>query len=465
MAVGPKQSGLVGFVLHLRLFKETEHALGGGRAALQVLEGLRKLRKRLSEQADIHHERHDHAELDLPVERERRAHHAHHHVAEVAHEIHERHHQAGEELRLPAGLVEVRVVLLEATNRIGLAVVCLDDEVTGVHLLHVAVDVTQRHLLPGEVLLGGLHDGHHDDQADEAGTDGAQGHDHVVVEHHHQRAHEQRHRGNQRAERLAQRLADGVHIVGYARQHVAVANLVEVFERQFVDFDRDGLAQSLGGALGDVGHHPALHVAEHGVAHVQGHQSPGDVAHRAEIYRVHHRSAVNDGGQTFDDLVGHVLELVRADDLADGAGRAQDERDDDDGKIVAAIVHELAHDFAEIMGLFDGTPAAHWSSWHLFYSLKVRIDLPLMKEVARSAGGREAVRDYPSVSCAVLFARLSARLRLGTAHWAVPFTAQPLTWGATAAAPPYAVSSDWLSWDSAIWRYTSQLSSSSLCVP
>ena len=66
MAVGPKQSGLVGFVLHLRLFKETEHALGGGRAALQVLEGLRKLRKRLSEQADIHHERHDHAELDLP---------------------------------------------------------------------------------------------------------------------------------------------------------------------------------------------------------------------------------------------------------------------------------------------------------------------------------------------------------------------------------------------------------------
>ena len=41
---------------------------------------------------------------------------------------------------------------------------------------------------------------------------------------------------------------------------------------------------------------------------------------------------------------------------------------------------------------------------------------------------------------------------------------QPLTWGATAAAP-YAVSSDWLSWDSAIWRYTSQLSSSSLCVP
>ena len=108
-----------------------------------------------------------------------------------------------------------------------------------------------------------------------------------------------------------------------------------------------------------------MHVAKHGVAHVQGHQSPGDTADRVEIDRVHHRLAVNDGRQALDDFVGHVLELVRADDLADGAGRAQDERDDDDGKIVAAIVHELAHDFAEVVGLFGGAPTAHWSSWHL----------------------------------------------------------------------------------------------------
>ena len=286
---------------------------------------------------------------------------------------------------------------------------------TGVHLLDVAVDVAQSRLLPGEVLLGGLHDDHHDDQADEAGTDGAQGHDHVVVEHHHQRAHEQRRRGDQRAERLAQRLADGVHIVGDAGQHVAVADLVEVFERQPVDLDRDRFAQPLGGALGDVGHHPALHIAEHGVSRVQGHQRPGDVAHRAEIDRAHHRSAVDDGGQTFDDLVGHVLELVRADDLADGADRAQDECDDDDGKIVAAVVHEFAHDFAEIMGLFDGAPAAHWSSWHGVQSFSLCLAPP--------------VRGCP---------------RGGM---------------------PYAVSSDWLSWDSAIWRYTSQCSSSSRCVP
>ena len=96
--VRAEQGLLAGFVLHLRLLKEAEHAFGGRRATLQVLEGLGELRQRLGEQADVHHERHDHAELDLAVECERRAHHAHHHVAEVTHEVHERHHQAGEEL-------------------------------------------------------------------------------------------------------------------------------------------------------------------------------------------------------------------------------------------------------------------------------------------------------------------------------------------------------------------------------
>ena len=86
--------GLGRFRIHLRLFEEAEHALGGGRASLQVLEGLRELRQRLGEQADVHHERDDHAEFDLPVHGERRTDHAHDHVAEVADEVHQRHHQA-----------------------------------------------------------------------------------------------------------------------------------------------------------------------------------------------------------------------------------------------------------------------------------------------------------------------------------------------------------------------------------
>ena len=169
--------------------------------------------------------------------------------------------------------------------------------------------------------------------------------------------------GDERAEGLAERLADGVHIVGDAGEYVAVADLVEVFERQLVDFDRDRFAQALGGALGDVRHHPALHVAEHRVADVQCDEQPGDAADGVEIDRVHHRLAVHDGRQSLDDLVGHVLELVRSDDLAYRADRAQHERNDDDGQVVAAVVDELAHHVAEIGRLFDRAAAAHWSSW------------------------------------------------------------------------------------------------------
>ena len=263
-----EQRLLVGFVGQFRLVEEAEHALGGGRATLQVLEGLRELRQRLGEQADVHHERHDHAEFDLAVHGERRAHHAHDHVAEVADEVHERHHQAGEELALPAGDVQVVVVFFEACDGVLFAAVGLDHGVAGVHLLHVAVHVAQGDLLLGEVFLRDLHDQAHDDQAEQRGADGAQRHDHVVVEHHDQRAEEQRDGGDERAERLAERLADGVHIVGDAAEHVAVAGVVEVFERQLVDFRADRFAQLLCGALCHVRHQPALHVAQHRIAHV-----------------------------------------------------------------------------------------------------------------------------------------------------------------------------------------------------
>ena len=62
----------------------------------------------------------------------------------------------------------------------------------GVHFLNVPVHISQRDLLSGEVLLRGDHDHAHDHQAKQRGTDGAQRHNHVVVEHHDERADEQR---------------------------------------------------------------------------------------------------------------------------------------------------------------------------------------------------------------------------------------------------------------------------------
>ena len=105
-AVHAEQRLLVGFVGHLRLFKEAEHALGSGRATLQVLECLRELGKRLGEQSNVHHERNDHTKLDLAIHRKHSANHAHNHVAEIADEIHQRHHQAGKELALAVRLID-----------------------------------------------------------------------------------------------------------------------------------------------------------------------------------------------------------------------------------------------------------------------------------------------------------------------------------------------------------------------
>ena len=187
-----QQCFLAGFVGQLRLFQETEDAFGSGSAALQVLERLRELGKRLREQTNVHHERHDHAEFDLAVHGQHRADHAHDHVTEVADEVHERHHQSGEELALPAGDVQIIVVFLELFDGVLFAAIRLDHGVAGVHFLNVPVHISQRDLLSGEVLLRGDHDYAHDHQAKQRGTDGAQRHDHVVVEHHDERADEQR---------------------------------------------------------------------------------------------------------------------------------------------------------------------------------------------------------------------------------------------------------------------------------
>ena len=78
-------------------------------------------------------------------------------------------------------------------------------------------------------------------QYEQRGADGAQRHGHVVVEHHDERAEEQRDRCDQRADRLAERLSDRVDVVGDAAQHVAVADFVEIFQRQAIDFLADRL--------------------------------------------------------------------------------------------------------------------------------------------------------------------------------------------------------------------------------
>ena len=251
---------LVGLVGELGFVEEGEHPFGARGAALQILERLRELRERLREQANVEHERHDHAEFDRAVHRERRADHAHDDVAEVAHEVHHWQHEARDELALPSRVVQVVVVAFESADRIGLAAEGLDHGVPAVHLLHMAVHVAERHLLLDEVLLREPHHDEHEHHAEQGRAHCAQCQDPVVREHHDERAHEQRDRRDERAEGLPERLAHRVHVVRDAAHHVAGAVLVEVFERQLVHLHVDGRAQALRRALRDGGHHPALRV-------------------------------------------------------------------------------------------------------------------------------------------------------------------------------------------------------------
>ena len=73
--------------------------------------------------------------------------------------LHQRHDDAGDELRLPAGVVEL-LVDARRTRAIDSLLVAerLDDLVAGVHLLDVAVELAERSLLRREVALRALGD-------------------------------------------------------------------------------------------------------------------------------------------------------------------------------------------------------------------------------------------------------------------------------------------------------------------
>ncbi len=74
--------------------------------------------------------------------------HRHEDVAQVADKAHERHDNAGCELRSPAGVIQFLVALLKFRDGLSFASEGLDDLVTGVHLLDVAVQLAKRPLLP-----------------------------------------------------------------------------------------------------------------------------------------------------------------------------------------------------------------------------------------------------------------------------------------------------------------------------
>ncbi len=90
-----------------------------------------------------------------------------------------------------------------------------------------------------------------------------QGHQPADGEHHHQHAQDRGHRSDDLGQALVEGLADGVHIIGYARKHLALVGAVKVTQRHAVDLFGDILAEFVGDLHRDTGHDPALDVGKH----------------------------------------------------------------------------------------------------------------------------------------------------------------------------------------------------------
>ena len=175
----------------------------------------------------------------------------------------------GDELRPVAGVVELVVLVVELLDRLLLVAEHLDDRVTGVHLLDVAVERAGPLPLGGELLLRPLGDEHRDDHRDRHDEQRDDREQRADREHHDQHADDREDRGDELGQALLERLADVVDVVGDAGQDVAAGLAVEVGERQPASFSSTPPAQPVDGPLRDAGHDVGLAPAEDELSDVE----------------------------------------------------------------------------------------------------------------------------------------------------------------------------------------------------
>ena len=199
-----------------------------GRHAAQLRERLGELLRVLDERLHV-------AETQLAVGDHEPAEDGDADVGQVSDEHHAGHDDAGEELRLEAGLVELLVLDLELLARVGLATEDLDQRVTGERLLDTGVEAPDLAPLRAERLLRAGADHAEDDRHQRQRDEGDQRQLPRDREHHDQHADHGEHRGHDARQRLLHRLGDVVDVVRHARDELAALHLVEVRQRQAVD--------------------------------------------------------------------------------------------------------------------------------------------------------------------------------------------------------------------------------------
>ncbi len=165
-------------------------------------------------------------------------------------------------MRLPGRAIQCVVVAVEPADALLLAVEGLDDHMPAEGLLHMAVHVAQIILLLAEEFLRLTDDDHHNGhrQGDDEQRD--QGHLPGNGDHHDKHADHGHQRGDDLCQALIQGATDSINVVGKQRENLSMWRSVEIAERHAVDLLHDLPPQLIGDLDGDIGHQPALDVAE-----------------------------------------------------------------------------------------------------------------------------------------------------------------------------------------------------------
>ena len=155
--------------------------------------------------------------------------------------------------------------------------------------------------------------------------------------HHGQHAHHGDRGGDELGDSLVQALAQGVHVVGDAREGVAGGVLLEVAEGHALDLAGDGIAQAVAGLLGDVAHDPRLHPGASGRGQVEPERDRQDAADGGVVdgtgtRRRGHGAVEEHGGGLGEHLGPH-----------DGEHGGSDGEQEHEGETALELPHEGEH--------------------------------------------------------------------------------------------------------------------------
>ena len=350
-------------VLLLGCGQELKDALGGRGHRLHGVAHVGQLLDGLGEVAHVLDEALDVAGGRVAGKRQARAHHHDGHVAGVAHQAHERHHEAREKLRAPTRGEQLVVLLVKGGDGVVCAVEDLDDVLAGKVLFDKAVDLAQNVLLRAEVRLREVHHGAHDHGGHGQGDHHDARERQADREHHDQHAHDLRDAGDQLGYRLVERLAQGIDVVGDAREDVAFAVGVEVAHGDARDLLGDLFAHAVAHFLGDSGHEPALRQVAGRACQVQA-QKQGQRA--GDPVEVDGSGARDLGNQPLVELGRDLAQDLGANDVEDHRAYGKDQREDDRHLVLAHVGKQLEHGVLEVFGFLTGgakaAAAAHGAS-------------------------------------------------------------------------------------------------------